>query len=180
MARKKPPPRVVVNRSRNNAKRQLSVVMPSQASMQKLCSCIKYGASAKHKYNPTAYGLAPYAGQDVERTYCDEHAKFGKDDIPRIKNLLKRGVMLGLWSEQERDDFPGLLWTIDDSGWVFELRITNSGQAEYHGYPLLQADAFVNNVLARARALAFSDDYLPIEEDQSVRAAISAAENFYR
>lgn len=180
MARKKPPPRIVVTRSRDNVKRRLNAAVPSLASRQALSVRVTYGPSAKHKHNPTAYGLTAYAGQDVDRTYCDEHASFGKNDVQRIPVLLKRGVMLGLWSDQARGVYPSLLWTIDDSGWVFELRITNSEQAQYHGYPLLRADAFVKNVLARARAVAFSDDHSPIDEDQNVRAAISAAETFYR
>jgi hypothetical protein len=112
---------------------------------------VTYGCYSKHKYYPTAYNLSPYAGQDEERTYCDEHAHFGKDDFKRIQALLVRGVMLGLWSDQANGDTPNLLWTIDESGWIFELRITNSGQAQYHGYPVLPGYAFARDVLVRSR-----------------------------
>ena len=139
-----------------------------------------YGAYSKHKFNPTAYKLTPYAGPDVERTYCDAHANFGKDDLPRIPDLIRRGVMLGLCSDQGVGDLPSLLWTIDDTGWIFELRITNSDQALYHGYPILPGDAFARHVLVRAREVAFKEGEFPIDQHPNAQAAIAAAETFYR
>lgn len=177
MSRKKPPSRIIVKRSRNNANRQLSISLPTGESRAALSACVKYGAYSKHKFNPSAYKLTPYAGMDVERTYCDAHAHFGKKDFSRIPDLLIRGVMLGLWSEQKDGAFPCLLWTIDESGWIFELRITNADQALYHGYPLLPEDAFARHILARARNLAFPEKS---SIDQSTQAAIEAAETFYR
>jgi hypothetical protein len=146
-----------------------------------LSARVTYGVYSKHKFNPTAYKLRPYAGQDEDRTYCDAHANFGKENICRIPALLKRGVMLGLWSDQENGDVPGFLWTLDESGWIFELQITNSGQAQYHGYPLLPGDAFVRHVLERARAVAFKkNEFLATERDPGAQTAIQAAEIFYR
>ena len=180
MSRKKPAPRVVTQRSRNNANRRLIAALPTAASRVELSARVTYGGYSKHKYNPTAYGLSPYAGQDEERTYCDEHAHFDKGDIHRIPALLVRGVMLGLWSDQNNGDAPSLLWTLDESGWIFELRITNSGQALYHGYPVLPGDAFARHVLVRARAIAFNEGEFPVDKDPGARAAIAAAETFYR
>lgn len=180
MTRKKPAPRIVVQRSRNNANRRLIATLPTQASREALSTCVTYGAYSKHKFNPTAYKLSPYAGQDEERTYCDAHAKFGKENLNRIPSLLVRGVMLGLWSDQNSGDVPSLLWTLDESGWIFELRITNPGQAQYHGYPVLPADAFARQVLVRARAVAFNDRELLVGRDPGVQTAIAKAETFYR
>lgn len=180
MSRKKPQARIVVQRSRNNANRRLSLALPPLDQRQAMVARVQYGAYSKHKYNPSAYKLNPYAGMDVERTYCDAHAKFGKDDFSRIPGLLYRGVMLGLWSEQADQSPPTLLWTVDNSGWIFELRITNAEQVLYHGYPLLPQDAFARHVLVRARTVAFSDDEFPIESDPAVQDAIAAAEIFYR
>lgn len=180
MTRKKPAPRIVTQRSRNNANRRLIGPLPSVAVREELAGRVTYGPYSKHKYNPTAYNLAPYAGRDVERTYCDAHANFGKDDFIRIPTLLKRGVRLGLWSDQYDGDVPSLLWTIDESGWIFELRITNTGHAQYHGYPVLQADAFARHVLSRAREVAFSDSEFPVHQDPNAQAAIASAEIFYR
>lgn len=180
MERKKPPSRIVVQRSRNNANRRLVDALPSLAERVALSENVIYGAYSKHKFNPTAYKLAPYAGQDVERTYCDEHAGFGKDQFNRIPTLLKRGVMLGLWSDQNGGDAPSLLWTIDESGWIFELRITNAGQLQYHGYPVLPGDAFARHVLVRAREVLSVEGSLPESHDSGASAAIEAAETFYR
>lgn len=180
MPRKKPPPRIVARRSRDNPNRRLSAGVPAIAARTELAERVRYGAYSKHKYNPTAYKLAPYAGRDSERTYCDEHAKFGRNDSDRIPLLLKRGVMLGLWSDCQDEDLPPLLWTIDESGWIFELRVTNAGQSQYHGYPVLPGDAFARHVLIRAREVAFATDEFPLDQDPNVQAAIAAAEAFYR
>jgi hypothetical protein len=145
-----------------------------------LSAHLTYGLYSKHKFNPAAYGLPPYSGPDFERTYCDAHAHFGKGDFVRIPDLLRRGVMLGLWSDHNDGDFPRMFWTIDQNGWIFELRITNSGQAQYHGYPLLQGDAFARHVLARAREVAFVAGEPSVVQDANVKAAIGAAETFYR
>lgn len=180
MPRKKPASRIVVQRSRNNANRRLIALLPTEASRAELSARVTYGGYSKHKFNPTAYKLTPYAGQDVERTYCDAHAKFGKDSFERLPTLLARGVMLGLWSEQNDEGVPSLLWTIDESGWIFELRITNSGQAQYHGYPVLPGDAFARHVLGRAREVLFAEGEFPIDQAPSTQAAIEKAETFYR
>ncbi len=180
MARKKPTPRIVMERSRNNPHRRLCLVLPDADQRDYLSERVTYGPYSKHKYNPISYGLAPYAGVDVERTYCDAHSGFGQNDFNRIPVLLSRGVMLGLWSDQVRGGVPNLLWTIDDTGWIYELRITNPVQSQYHGYPLLQGDAFARQVLLRAREVAFADGQFPLNRDSGVQAAIAAAEIFYR
>ncbi len=180
MSRKKPPPRIMVERSRNNARRRLIAALPDILSWEKLSTRVTYGAYSKHKYNPTAYKLRPYAGQDEERTYCDEHAKFSKENLHRIPTLLVRGVMLGLWSDQHNRDAPSLLWTPDEGGWIFELRITNPGRPQYHGYPVLPGDAFARHVLLRAREVAFNRDEFPVDRDPGAQTAIAAAETFYR
>jgi hypothetical protein len=180
MARRKPASRIVVQRSRNNPNRRLIVALPNIGERAALSASVTYGAYAKHKFHPTAYKLAPYAGQDTERTYCDEHAGFGKAQFKKIDTLLKRGVMLCLWSEQNDEDVPSLLWTIDETGWIFELRITNTGQLQYHGYPVLPGDAFARHVLVRAREVLAAENHLALVHDSGVSNAIAAAEIFYR
>lgn len=88
--------------------------------------------------------------------------------------------MLGLRSEQSNGDTPNLLWTVDESGWIFELRITNADQTQYHGYPVLPGDAFARHVLTRARAVAHDERKLIDDKDPAARSAIAAAEIFYR
>jgi hypothetical protein len=154
--------------------------LPTDLECSNLAERASYGSYSKHKYNPAAYGLTPYAGQDEERTYCDEHAGFRKSDIARVPTLLRRGIQLGLWSERIADEIPTILWTIDDNGWIYELRVTNVGLFQYHGYPVLANDAFAKQVLARARYVAFDAGGFQIQNDPNVGAAIVAAEVFYR
>ncbi|ARQ13203.1 hypothetical protein NXC12_PD00094 (plasmid) [Rhizobium etli] len=87
---------------------------------------------------------------------------------------------LGLWAVRGSADVPRLLWTIDDNGWICELRITHATQAEYHGYPLLPGDAFTRQILARVRETAFPASGFTINNDPNVQAAILAAEADYR
>ena len=181
MSRKKPPPRIVVQRSRNNPNRRLIAALPDVSSRSALSAQVSYGAYSKHKLRPMAYKLSAYAAHDEERTYCDAHAQFGVSNISQIPALLVRGVMLGLWSVQlNSDGAPRLLWTLDDRGWIFELRITNPGQAQYHGYPVLPGDAFARHVLTRARDVVFNQAAYPLTQDPGVVSAITAAESFYR
>lgn len=180
MGRRRPNPRVAPARSRNNPKRRLSAKLPTIAQRQALAAQARYGPYSKHKYHPTAYGLQPYAGGDEERTYCDAHANFGRADFSRIPLLLRRGILLGLWGGQSAGGDPTMFWTIDDTGWIYELRMTNAGQALYHGYPVLTGDAFAKQVLARARAVAFAPSGFQIQNDPSLNVAIAAAEAFYR
>lgn len=180
MVRRKPPTRIVTERSRNNPHRRLCVALPAANLREDFSSQVTYGPYSKHKLNPFLYGLAPYAGADVERTYCDAHSDFGLKDVERIPLLLKRGVLLGLWSDQAKGGVPSLLWTIDHTGWVFELRVTNPVQTQYHGYPLLQGDAFARQVLIRAREVMTSEEEFILDRDPETTKALDAAEIFYR
>jgi len=154
--------------------------MPPVVARTDLVGRCHYGPYAKHKYNPGAYRLKPYEGGDEERTYCDEHAKFGKADFARIPDLLERGIMLGLWGEHSLGEDPAMLWTIDDNGWIYELRITNAVQAEYHGYPVLEGDAFAQQVITRARRVASSPEDSGLQAVKNAQAAIAAAQAMYK
>ncbi|MFX8601227.1 hypothetical protein ABTL95_20400, partial [Acinetobacter baumannii] len=83
------------------------------------------------KRHPRAYGLAPYAGQQEDPSYCDEHAGFGPGDLQRAPAILRRGIEAGLFGKANKKGDPGLLWSIDDNGWIYEAQITNPGYAVY-------------------------------------------------
>lgn len=107
---------------------------------------IRYGCAGKHKATPSLFGVAPYHGTDSDRSLCDRHAGFGKDDLPRIQPLLKRAEAASLAGN--------LTWSVDDTGWIYELQITNVGQNEWHGYPMLTTDPFAHTVWLRFKAWA--------------------------
>lgn len=180
MSRRKPPRRVAPERTRNNLKRRLLADVPESGERVALGKRATYGPYSKHKLHPHAYGLRPYAGHDEERTFCDAHAQFKPEDCSRIPFLLRRGIGLGLWSDRGGKDDPALLWTIDDTGWIFEMRVTNGGLAQYHGYPVLPGDAFAQHVLTRAREIAFLGYDSQVQDDPNLSAAIARAEAFYR
>lgn len=104
---------------------------------------IRYGCSGKHKSNPYIYKVDPYRGSDSDRVLCDAHAGFTKEDMQqtRITALFSRAEAACL--------FGNLIWTVDDSGWIYELRPTNRDQNEWHGYPVLPSDAFAQQVWVR-------------------------------
>ena len=150
--RKKPEPREPLPEIIGRPDRKLRNPLPSLADRQALAARIKYHPSAKHKTNPGAYKLQPYQGKGPERTYCDAHSKFSKADSLRIDTLLERAALSGCWNIDVRGDVPSMLWTVDDTGWVYELFITNQEQADYHGYPVMPVDGFARLVVGRMRA----------------------------
>ena len=46
----------------------------------------------------------------------------------------------------ETGGLPATVWAVGDDGLVYEARLTNHGTGEYHGFPLLKADAFTDDV----------------------------------
>ncbi|WP_372500801.1 hypothetical protein P7L66_01225 (plasmid) [Tistrella mobilis] len=107
---------------------------------------IRYRCAGKHKANPYLYDVDPYHGTDSDRTLCDRHAGFCKEDLPRIRNLLRRAKAARLAGN--------LTWSVDDTGWIYELQTTNIGQNEWHGYPMLTNDPFARTVWLRFKVWA--------------------------
>jgi hypothetical protein len=114
---------------------------PAAADFSTRFAGIQYRCYGKHKRNPYLYCVSPYHGTDVDRSLCDEHAGFVKSDMIRIPLLLRRAELAGLAGN--------LIWTVDDTGWIYELMSTNVGLNEWHGYPLLLRDPFARQVWER-------------------------------
>ena len=52
-------------------------------------------------------------------------------------------------------DLPSRVWAVDDAtGEVYEAKVTNPTQAEYHGYPLLAKDPFRSEIVREWQARA--------------------------
>ena len=136
---KKPPTRPVPERNDARRKRWLAENPPRTEVTR--CQNLRYVCYGKHKSNPYLYGVDPYRGHDSDRTLCDAHAGFYKEDFFRIPILIRRAACAGL--------IGNLIWTIDDTGWIFELVESNSTQNIWHGYPLLPSDAFSKEVFDR-------------------------------
>jgi hypothetical protein len=159
-------------RSSDNVKRELHPE-PEPALLQKLCKTARYVGIAKHKESPRRFGLAPYTKRRGDETLCDKHAGFAPEQMESVAQLLFRGIRAGLIAKSV--DFPPpIVWCIGDDGWIFEARITNAGQAEYHGYPVRSSEAIACDVFQRYAAWADTHG------DQQDREAAMRCQAFYR
>lgn len=127
-------------RNDTNRKRWLANDLSLEALAARF-QAIRYGCSGKHKSNPYLYDVEPYRGGDSDRSLCDTHANFRKSDFPRIPTLLVRAKAAGL--------VGNLIWSVDDTGWIYELQTTNETQNDWHGYPVLPGDTFARQVFVR-------------------------------
>lgn len=175
--RRKPPPRTLQPRLSENEKRDLSPVMPSIAERAQLSGRVTYGGYAKHKRDPYAWGLEPFRGRAPDRTFCEDTG-FGLADQGRIAQLLQRGIDAGLFGDLVRQGDPTMLWTLDNDGWIYELRQTIPGRALYHGYPLLPTNALGRKVIARFESWYLS--LAPTQRQPAILAALRSAQERYR
>ena len=140
-----------LQRRSNNDKRRLQR-HPDPDIIQILRKNIRYEGSSKHKGFPKLYGLEPFQGKRGDATLCDRDAGFLPQKYSVIKNLLQRGLQVGLISESGR-----IIWTVAEDGWIFEARLTNAVQTLYHGYPIRRNEQIAEVVYQRFRKWAQSN-----------------------
>jgi hypothetical protein len=140
-------PKIPPRRS-DNEKRELHPA-PDAEFLDQLSRTVRYGGYAKHKGNPTAFGLMPLQRPRGDETLCDEHAGFTADRQGSIPEILRRGIRAGLVGPANNGEPPRIFWTVGDDGWIFECQITNAGLTEYHGYPVRPNEAIVERVFER-------------------------------
>ena len=174
VALSKPPSRTARVRASSNDPRRLSVAPPTPEERAELAARATFAPYGKHKRHPGAYGLDPYSGQQEDPSYCDEHASFGPGDMKRAPTILRRGIDAGLFGKVNKKDDPGLLWSVDDNGWIYEAQITNPGYAVYHAYPVLPNEAIARKVLMRYA------DYVAGSGDPGLAASLQAAQRRYK
>jgi hypothetical protein len=145
---KQPKRRIAKERSSDNDKRQLRSPALTEGAREELAARARFEGSGKHKLEPRAFKLEP-GRPDADDSFCDGHAGFSPDDMARIPNLVVRGIRAGLIGHRDSRGDPTVLWTVDDNGWVYEARLTTATKAVYHGYPLLEGDAFARKVISR-------------------------------
>lgn len=129
-------------RQSNNDRRCLLPLPVDPAHLQHLAAA-KYCGSPKHKANPKVYGLEPFLGKRGDATLCDTHSGFERVHMLAIPGLMQRGLRASLVGTSQ------MLWTVADSGWIFEARLTNSVQLEYHGYPVRSSEPIAEAVFSR-------------------------------
>lgn len=138
-------------RHSDNLKRKLHPA-PDAALIKQLAETARYVGYAKHKAAPEDFGLAPYDKPHGDATLCDKHAGFRSSQMASIPHLLRRGIRAGLIGESLR-----IIWTVGNDGWIFEGRITNVEQDEYHGYPVRPAEPIAEEVYRRYQQWAMRD-----------------------
>lgn len=171
---RKPLSRALRERASGNYPRSLSEEPPTQGQRNRLAGRAHFDAYAKHKCHPHAYGLKAYEGDGEDSTYCDEHAGFGPNDMQRAQALLRRGIDAGLFGKTQKKGDPGLLWSVDDNGWIYKAQITNPGYAVYHAYPVLPNEAIARKILMRYA------DYVRGLNDPLLVVSLEAAQRLYR
>ena len=184
MARR-PDRRPVIARRSDNLKRRLADPIPDVGDLEAFASRIIYEPSAKHKLSPRSFGLDPAPATSEDASYCDGHAGFTPADIGRIRSLMRLGIMAGLMGEATLSEDPRIIWAVDATGWVYEARVTNTGQTSFHGYPLLPGDAMATKVVRRFERWVYdSDDKSLYTLDKLTReratATVRAAQERYR
>lgn len=138
----KPPRRPDVPQRRSDNEKRRLLDLPLDTVIAQLSASAFYVGSSKHKSNPAAFGLPPFLGERGDATLCDTHAGFTPTHMIAVPALLQRGVRAGLIGSRK-------LWTVADSGWIFEARLTNVVQSEYHGYPVRPSEAIAEPVWQR-------------------------------
>ncbi len=136
-------------RRSDNDKRRL-VHDPSPVELAALADAVIYQGSSKHKLRPSLYGLPPYRGDRGDATLCDRDAGFEPSDMPQIPSMIRRGIEAGLVDQGWR-----IFWAVADDGSMFEFRLTNATQSEYHGYPLRRTEAIAENGLPALRSVGW-------------------------
>ncbi len=127
---------------------------PDAQFLSQLRKRLRYQGSPKHKRNPQTFGLPAFSGARGDATLC-EHAAFSAGDSGRIPFIMGRGVQAGLIGNCFEHGFehglPKTIWAVDQTGWIFEGKLTNITSGEYHGYPLLPGAPIARLIYDRFR-----------------------------
>lgn len=81
--------------------------------------------------------------------------------------MIQRALQAGLVGEN------GIVWAVADNGWIYEARITNVGQSEYHGYPVRSTEPIAEMVYNRFR------DWVEVHGNQMARQAVQQCRTRY-
>ena len=114
-------------------------------TLRALSKRVIYVGSPYHKRKPGDFGLVPPALPRPDKTLCDGlevHRKAAQE-------LLEKGVKAGLISVQRRGDFPQNIWAVTSTGIALEAQLDNSDRGTYHGYPMVDGDPLIKQVLER-------------------------------
>jgi hypothetical protein len=132
-----------------NTKRRLLTpvqVEARAAEFAELAKRVGYGGNPEHKMNPGDFNLTPPADPRQGKSLCDAAKIFKREEALK---LLKAGLSQGLVSDQDRDGWPKLVWSVTDDGTPLEAQLENAQLGTYHGYPMPETDPLSHEVRRR-------------------------------
>jgi len=130
MPLKKPPRRT---RKPRNKKRVLVVASENRAAASALLT--KASQSAVYKGSPYHRVRGSKMGASADRQWPDASKCDPNLTRETATRVLRAAIRDGQVSAAWRDGFPRMVWAMID-GVLYEARLSNSTQGEYHAYPL--------------------------------------------
>ena len=122
--------------SRNPKRRLASPDRLGLLGRQALAIGMTYTGSALHKRHPGDYGFHPPVNPRSWKSLCEGQRVILKAEAAE---LLRQGVICGMFSDFPDDGTPKYVWSVDSDGEVYEAKIDSQG---YHGYRLEEEDDF--------------------------------------
>ena len=130
-----------------NPKRRVRARPATPEDLQKLKSLaqsVSYGGNPEHKRNPGDFGLDPPSTARQAKSLCDEVNIFSRAEALA---LLKKGMIQGLVSVQERSGWPQNVWAVTSTGVPVEAMLENRNQGTYHGFPMQPGDPLADQII---------------------------------
>lgn len=111
---------------------------------RQLAGRAKYIGSGYHKRFPAVYQFDPTTGPRPSKSLCD-----GKRVVPKEEaaQLLRNGVLRGMFSEPFIQGYPKYIWSVDEKGEVYEAKTHPNDHGQYHGYRLEDHDPMRRRIL---------------------------------
>jgi hypothetical protein len=110
---------------------------------KRLAAKLTYVGSALHKTKPGDYGFQPPVNPRPWKSICDGVRVVL---LAEARDLFRRGILLGMFSEFPEESEPKYVWAVDGEGQAYEAKIS-PGTYEYKGYRLEEDDLMRGLVL---------------------------------
>jgi hypothetical protein len=138
------PKRNTSKRKGSDPRRRLAVADKFGAEARDaLAQRLVYVGSALHKSKPGDYGFRPPVNPRPWKSICDGLRVVL---LAEARDLLRRGILRGMFSDVSADEIPKYVWTVDPDGEAYEIKII-PGTNEYKGYRLEEEDSMRATVL---------------------------------
>ncbi|MBV8055694.1 MAG: hypothetical protein JOZ29_00500 [Deltaproteobacteria bacterium] len=113
------------------------------AGRERLAAKLTYVGSALHKTKPGDYGFLPPVNPRPWKSICDGVRVVL---LPEARDLFRRGILSGMFSNFPEDGAPKYVWAVDGEGEAYEAKIS-PGTYDYKGYRLEEDDEMRELVL---------------------------------